>query len=138
MESDRSPLAQSAEATLVWLSLVAFFILWPIPSSPSGLAVELVAGLALIVAVSVASALAFEHRMPALRMGPGPTSSHERVALMSLGGIVFVVLLAAVLITGSWPRWMWVAYLGMGYAMTIAGINRRRWSSGPSGHGNPQ
>lgn len=127
METDRSPSTQAVEATAVWFSMAVFFLFWPVPGTVSDLAVEVLAALGLIAVVAVVSTFILEGRLPQLLVRAAPLETREFLVIAGIGGIVFAALLAAVLETGSWPRWGWVAYLGLGYSITMARILLRRY-----------
>jgi hypothetical protein len=126
MKVERIRIVRITEATAVWLAVSAVFILVPLPDSFSGLVV-VYAGAVLveIIAVAVVSSLLLERRLPQLWMS-GPRDGRATVVMLAVGAAAFVTLLGVWASIGHAPRTMWIVYMGMTYAMTVAGILARR------------
>jgi multisubunit Na+/H+ antiporter MnhB subunit len=125
MKVDRIRLVRIAEATAVWLAMAAAFIFVPLSGSPSGFLAFVGLVLLVVVGVAVVSSLALERRLPSLWPGDPYDGRATRVA-MAVGVAAFVALLGVWMLIGHGASTMWIAYLGMSYAMTIAGILTRR------------
>ena len=125
MKIDRIRRVRIVEATAVWLAMAAAFILIPLPSSPSGFLAFVGVVLVVVVGVGVVASLALEHRLPSLRPGDPYDGRATRVAI-AVGTAAFVALLGLWMLMGHGASTMWMAYLGMSYAMTVAGILTRR------------
>ena len=125
MKVDRIRRARIAEATAVWLAMAAAFILVPMPSSPAGFLAFVGLVLLVVGGVAVVSSLALERRLPSLWPGDSYDGRATRVA-MAVGVAAFVALLGVWMLIGHAASTMWIIYLGMGYAMTIAGTLTRR------------
>lgn len=125
MKIERIRLVRIAEATAVWLTMVAVFILVPLPGSPSGLLAFVGVAIVVVLGVSVVASLALERRLPSLWPGVPNDGRATRVA-GAAGVAAFVALLGVWMLIGHAASTMWIMYLGMGYAMTVAGTLTRR------------
>lgn len=125
MRVERIRLVRITEATTVWLVLAATFGLVQLPGSALELLAFCGAVLIVIVLVAVVVTLALERRLPRLGLHDPYDGRATRVAL-AVGFVAFFTLLGVWMVIGGTPRTIWIIYLGMSYAMTVAGILTRR------------
>jgi hypothetical protein len=126
MKVERIRIVRITEATAVWLAVSAVFILVPLPDTFSGLVLVYLGAVVIeIVAVAVVASLVLERRLPPLWVS-GPRDGRATVVMLAVGAVALVTLLGVWALIGHTPRTMWIVYMGMTYAMTVAGILSRR------------